>query len=304
MSGAWSIYVIALVLITVGGSLWLLAITAKKHGSGEGSTTGHTWDGDLAEYNNPLPRWWLWLFLGSAIFSALYLVLFPGFGAAKGTLGWSSEGQLKAEQQKYDELARQTYARYAASSIPELAKNAEAVNLGRNIFANNCAACHGTDGRGAVGFPNLTDASWQWGGEADQIYQTILNGRQAAMPSWAAVLGAEGTPQVTAYVRSLSGLSHDAAAATAGKARFDTICIACHGVDGKGNPALGAPDLTDQAWLYGSSEAVIAEGLTKGRNGQMPAHGPLIGEDAVKLVASYVYSLRDTTQLAQSGGAQ
>ncbi|MBK9658104.1 MAG: cytochrome-c oxidase, cbb3-type subunit III [Rhodanobacteraceae bacterium] len=302
MSGAWSIYVIVLSLLVVGGSAWLLAMTAKKPEKKEGETTGHVWDDDLAEYNNPLPRWWLWLFIGTIIFSAGYLVLYPGFGANKGTLGWSSEGQLLAEQQKYEEIARQTYAKFAALSVADLAKNAEAVNLGRNIFANNCAACHGTDGRGAVGFPNLTDASWQWGGEADQIYTTILNGRMAAMPSWSAVLGAEGTPQVAAYVRSLAGLGHDATAAAAGKPRYEQICVACHGIDGKGNPALGAPNLTDADWLYGSSEATIVESLTKGRNGQMPAHGPLIGADAVKIVSGYVYSLRDQAQSTASGG--
>ena len=304
MSGAWSIYVILLSLLVVGGSAWLLAVTAKKPEKKEGETTGHVWDGDLAEYNNPLPRWWLWLFIGTIIFAAGYLVLYPGFGANKGTLGWSSEGQLLEEQQKYEEIARQTYAKFSALGVADLARNAEAVNLGRNIFANNCAACHGTDGRGAVGFPNLTDAAWQWGGEADQIYTTILNGRVAAMPSWSAVLGAEGTPQVAAYVRSLAGLGHNAAAAEAGKPRYQQICVACHGIDGKGNPLLGAPDLTDDAWLYGSSEATITETLTKGRNGQMPAHGPLLGADAVKIVAGYVYSLRDQAQPAPSGGGQ
>lgn len=301
MSGAWSIYVILLSVLVVGGSAWLLAVTAKKPDKKEGETTGHVWDGDLAEYNNPLPRWWLWLFIGTIIFAAGYLVLYPGFGANKGTLGWSSEGQLLAEQQKYDEIARQTYAKFSSVGVADLAKNAEAVNLGRNIFANNCATCHGTDGRGAIGFPNLTDAAWQWGGEPDQIYTTILNGRMAAMPSWSAVLGAEGTPQVAAYVRSLAGLGHNAAAAEAGKPRYEQICVACHGIDGKGNPALGAPDLTDDAWLYGSSEATITETLTKGRNGQMPAHGPLLGEDAVKIVAGYVYSLRDQSQAGQGG---
>jgi cytochrome c oxidase cbb3-type subunit 3 len=302
MSGAWSIYVIALTVITVVGSLWLLAMTAKKPEKKEGETTGHTWDGDLEEFNNPLPRWWLWLFIGTAVFSAGYLVLYPGFGNMAGTLGWSSEGQLRAEQEKYDEIARQTYAKFASLGVAELSGNAEAVNLGRNIFANNCATCHGTDARGAVGFPNLTDASWQWGGEPEQILQTILNGRVAAMPSWAAVLGAEGTPQVTAYVRSLAGLGHNATAAEAGKARYDTICVACHGPEGKGNPALGAPDLTDSAWLYGSSEAAITESLTKGRAGQMPAHAPLIGEDAVRMVAGYVYSLRSEAPVAQTEG--
>lgn len=302
MNSAWSIYVIALTLVTVGGSVWLLAMTARKPAKKEGETTGHVWDGDLAEYNNPLPRWWLWLFVGSVLFAAVYLVLYPGFGSASGTLGWSSAGQLRAEQQKYDEIARQTYAKFAAMNVAELATNAEAVGLGRNIFANNCATCHGTDARGAVGFPNLADASWQWGGEADQILTTILNGRNAAMPSWSAVLGPDGTPQVVAYVRSMAGLGHNAAAAAEGKARFEQICVACHGIDGKGNIALGAPDLTDSAWLYGSSEAAITESLTKGRNGQMPAHAPLIGEDAVKVVAAYVYSLRSGSEVAQTEG--
>ncbi|MGE4071864.1 MAG: cytochrome-c oxidase, cbb3-type subunit III [Lysobacterales bacterium] len=302
MNNAWSIYVIVLTLVTVGGSVWLLAMTARKPEKKEGETTGHIWDGDLAEYNNPLPRWWLWLFVGSVIFAAIYLVLYPGFGSATGTLGWSSEAQLRAEQQKYDEIARQTYARFAAMDVADLSRNAEAVGLGRNIFANNCATCHGTDARGAVGFPNLTDASWQWGGEPDQILTTILQGRTAAMPSWSGVLGPEGTPQVVAYVRSIAGLSHNPAAAAAGKSRFEQICVACHGPEGKGMVALGAPDLTDSAWLYGSSEAAITESLTKGRNGQMPAHAPLIGEDAVKVVAAYVYSLRDTAKVAQSEG--
>jgi cytochrome c oxidase cbb3-type subunit 3 len=305
VSSFWSIYVIALTLITVGGSVWLLAVTAKRRsGSQEDETTGHTWDGDLAEYNNPLPRWWLWLFVGTVIFSAIYLVLYPGFGSASGTLGWSSEQQLRAEQAKYDELARQTYARYAALSIPEIASNPEALALGRNIYANHCAACHGADARGAKGFPNLTDASWQWGGEPEQVYQTILHGRNAAMPSWAAVLGPEGVAQTVAYVRQLGGLSHDQAAVKQGKARYEQICAACHGIDGKGNPMLGAPNLTDDDWLYGNSEAAITEALVKGRNGVMPAHGPLIGEDAVKLVAGYVLSLSREQNVAQQGGAQ
>lgn len=304
MSGAWSIYIILLTVITIGGSVWLLAVTAKKSPHKEEETTGHTWDGDLAEYNNPLPRWWLWLFVGTVLWGGAYFVLYPGFGSVSGTLGWTQEGQLRAEQQKYDEIARATYAKFASLDIAGIAANAEAVNLGRNIFANNCATCHGTDARGAVGFPNLTDASWQWGGEPEQIHQSILGGRIAAMPSWSAVLGPEGTPQVVAYVRSLAGLGHNATAAAAGKPRYEQVCVACHGVDGKGNPLMGAPDLTDSAWLYGSSEAAITESLVKGRAGQMPAHGPLLGEDAVRVVAGYVYSLRNATPVAQEDGAQ
>lgn len=302
MSGAWSIYVIILTVITVGGSMWLLAVTSKsRQDKSDDNTTGHVWDGDLAEYNNPLPRWWLWLFIGTVVFSAGYLVVYPGFGNYEGTSGWSSEGALRAEQERYDEIARQSYARFADLSIAELAGKPEALALGRNIFANHCATCHGTDARGARGFPNLADGHWQWGGSAEQIQHSILHGRQAAMPGWGAVLGPEGTPQVVAYVRSLSGLSHNAAAAQAGKARYDQVCVACHGPEGHGNPLLGAPDLTVNAWIYGSSEEALTETLVKGRNGVMPAHGPLIGEDAVRMVAAYVYSLRGAGQVAQGG---
>lgn len=291
MSGVWSVYVIALTLITIIGSVWLLAMTARRPPGKEEETTGHSWDGDLTEYNNPLPRWWLWLFVGTVVFAGIYLTFYPGFGSASGTLGWTQEAQLRAEQRRYDEIARRTYAKFASLDVAQIAGNAEAVNLGRNIFANHCATCHGTDARGAVGFPNLTDASWQWGGEAEQIHQSILNGRVAAMPSWSAVLGPEGTPQTVAYVRSLAGLGHNATAAAAGKARYDGVCVACHGADGKGNPALGAPNLTDKTWLHGGGIATLTETIVKGRSNQMPAFGEMLGKGKVHLLAAYVWGL-------------
>lgn len=304
MSSVWSWYVIALTLITVGGSFWLLMATSKRRvDKVEDKTTGHTWDGDVKEYNNPLPRWWFHGFILTIVFSALYLVLYPGFGAFTGTKGWSSDRQLAEEQAHYAAKAREAYARFAALSFDEMADNADAVAMGRAIFANNCTTCHGADARGSKGFPNLTDQDWLWGGAPEQIVTTITQGRQGAMPPWGPVLGPDGVKQVTAYVRSLSGLSHSADAAAAGKTRYEQICIACHGIDGKGNVALGAPNLTDDVWLYGNSEEVIAEGITRGRNGQMPPHGPILGEDAVRMVAGYVYSLSRQPQGAQAGAS-
>ena len=302
VSGGWSLFVAVVTVISLAACLALLAMASKRKVMSNDNTTGHVWDEDLRELNNPLPRWWVWLFIITVVFSAVYLAFYPGLGSFDGTLKWTSAGQHAAEVDKARAAMAPLYAKFASQPVEALAKDTQAMAIGERLFANNCATCHGTDARGAVGFPNLTDASWQWGGEPEQILQTILNGRVAAMPSWAAVLGAEGTPQVTAYVRSLAGLGHNATAAEAGKARYDTICVACHGPEGKGNPALGAPDLTDSAWLYGSSEAAISESLTKGRAGHMPAHGPLIGEDAVRMVAGYVYSLRSEAPVAQTEG--
>jgi len=169
------------------------------------------------------------------------------------------------------------------------------MSTARNLFQNNCAQCHGSDGGGARGFPNLTDSNWQWGGDADTVVATITGGRIAAMPAWGPQLGADGVRQVVAYVQTLSGGKADAALAAAGKPTFETICAACHGVDGKGNPLVGAPNLTDEVWLYGGDEATITESVDKGRNGQMPAFGERLGEQRVKLLAAYA------TKLAGSG---
>jgi cytochrome c oxidase cbb3-type subunit 3 len=295
MSSGWSLFVIVLTVLNILACLWLLWWTAKPKSANEkiggGADTGHVWDTDLREYNNPLPRWWLWVFYGSVIFGAIYLILYPGLGNFAGIRGWTQTGQYDAESEKVEARASEMLAPFASMSVADLAGNEQAMSTAHNIFQNECAQCHGSDGGGARGFPNLADANWQWGSDADSIVQTITGGRIAAMPPWGEVLGPDGVEEVIAYVRSLGGLSADAAKSTAGKARFDMVCAACHGMDGKGNPLLGAPNLTDDAWLYGSSEADIRESLEVGRNGQMPAFGDKLGEQRIRLLAAYVMRL-------------
>ena len=252
---------------------------------------GHAFDG-IEEYDLPLPRWWLWLFVGSIVFFVAYCVLFPGFGTFAGVLGWSSAAQHAAEVSEAEVRYGAIYAAYAATPIPELAGDPRAVGIGQRLFANNCAACHGADARGGPGFPNLTDDDWLFGGEPETIKTTILGGRAGFMPAFAPMLGGDqGVREVVAYVRSLSGQQADATLAEAGKARFNTICIACHGMDSKGNKAIGSPDLTDDVWLFGGTAADIEFGLRNGRQAQMPAHADILGEQKAHLVATYVYGL-------------
>lgn len=295
MNTGWSLYVIVLIVINIAGCAWLLWWTAKRRGNdgkNTAETTGHVWDGDLTEYNKPLPRWWINLFWLTIIFSIGYLVWYPGFGNFSGTSSWTSAKEHDAEKAEADARLEEAYGRFAGMAVDEVAKHPEAVAFGARLFANHCAQCHGSDARGAKGFPNLTDNDWLWGGSPDQILTTLLQGRQAAMPPLAAAIGGDvGVTEVAAYVQSLSGIKADPALAEAGKARFAGVCAACHGVDGKGNPMLGAPNLTDDVWLYGSDFATISEGINKGRQGMMPAHEPIIGDTRVRLVGAYVWSL-------------
>ncbi len=295
MTTGWSLFIIFLVVLNIGGCAWLLWWTAKRRGNdgkNTAETTGHVWDGDLTEYNKPLPRWWINLFWITIVFTIGYLVYYPGFGSFAGTSGWTAVKAHDAEKAAADARVAETFGRFEGMAIDAIAKEPEAVAFGARLFANHCAMCHGSDARGAKGFPNLTDADWLWGGTPDDILATILNGRQAAMPPLAAAIGGDvGVTEVTAYVQSLSGIKADPALAAAGKARYAGVCAACHGPEGKGNPMLGAPNLTDATWLYASDPATIAEGIRNGRNGMMPAHAPIIGELRTRLVAAYVWSL-------------
>jgi cytochrome c oxidase cbb3-type subunit 3 len=292
MSSGWSIFVIVLTIVNILACVWLLRWTARPKHAGEkiggGSDTGHTWDGDLREYNNPLPRWWLWLFYITVVFGLIYLVLFPGLGNFGGLKGWSQSAQYQQERSAVEARAAELLAPFAPMTVPELAANAQAMATAHNLFQNNCAQCHGSDGGGARGFPNLTNDDWQWGGDPDSIVQTIAGGRVAVMTPWAEVLGTEGVEQVVAYVQQLSGQPSDAALAAAGATHFQTFCAACHGLDGKGMAAVGAPNLTDGIWLYGGDAATIHETVVKGRNGQMPAFAGTLGEQRVRLLAAYV----------------
>jgi len=300
MTSGWSLFVIVLTLANILGCLWLLRWTAKPKSASEkiggGADTGHVWDKDLREYNNPLPKWWLWLFYITVAFGLLYLVLYPGLGAMKGVKGWSQAAQYDQEEAAAEEKAAKYLAPFATMTVPQLAADPKAMATARNLFQNNCAQCHGSDGGGAKGFPNLADKSWQWGGDPDTIVATITNGRSAVgMIAWGDMLGEQGVDKVVAYVQKLSGQPHDAALATEGEQLFLTTgCVGCHGMDGKGMTAVGAPDLTDSIWLYGGDAATLKESVSKGRAGVMPAFGERLGEQRVRLLAAYALHLSES----------
>jgi cytochrome c oxidase cbb3-type subunit 3 len=302
MSSGISLFIIVGTVLNVVAALWLLLAMRKRRGESTAAsdTTGHVWDGDLREFNNPLPRWWLWLFILSIVFSVGYVILYPGMGKAKGTLGWSQKSQFEAMQAEQEKKTQAMLAQFAGKSAADLVGDPRAIAVGRNLFANNCAACHGSDGRGAPGFPNIADADWLWGGDPENIALTITEGRTGIMTPWIDVLGANGVQDVVAHVMTLSGRRAAAGDAAAGKLQFETMCSACHGADGRGNHALGAPNLTDNIWLHGGSEASIRESITKGRQGMMPAHGERMGEARVRLLTAYVLSLGEQ-RVAQAG---
>lgn len=292
MSAVWSWYVIALVVLNIVGCAWLLWWTARRRpGDPAPDETSHVWDGDLTEYNKPLPKWWINLFYLTIIFSIGYLIYYPGMGSFAGVGKWTSAAEHDADAASAQAVLDATLARFNGLPIDQIAKDPEALRLGRTVFANTCATCHGSDAKGARGFPNLTDADWQWGGSPDDILTTVLHGRQAVMPPFGDVVGGEqGAGEVAVYVQSLSGQRVDQAMAAAGKAKFDMVCTACHGVDGTGNPMLGAPNLTDDVWLYGNDFATVRKAVLEGHNGTMPAHEPIIGEMRARLVAAWVWA--------------
>jgi cytochrome c oxidase cbb3-type subunit 3 len=295
MTTGWSLFVIILTVLNIVACLWLLRWTSKPRTAtekiGGGADTGHVWDKDLREYNNPLPKWWLWVFYITVAFGLIYLALYPGLGNFGGVKGWTQSGQYQQERATVEARAAQLLAPLAALPVAELVDNQQAMSTAHNLFQQNCAQCHGSDGGGAVGFPNLRDANWQWGSDADSVVATIAAGRVAAMPPWAAVIGEPGVEEAVAYVQTLSGQQADATKAAAGQVHFQTLCSACHGMDGKGNPLLGAPNLTDEIWLYGGDAATLKQTLMYGRNGQMPAWGDKLGEQRVKLLAAYATKL-------------
>jgi len=289
VSPAWSWFVIVFTVANILGCVWLLWWTRRMRGDKpEGETTGHVWDGDLVEGNKPMPRWWINLFYITIVWGFIYLLWFPGLGAFAGVGGWTSRDKHAADVAAAQAKLEPVLAGFRGQPVAALATDPEAVELGRSVFANNCATCHGSDARGARGFPNLVDADWQWGGDPETVLATVLGGRQAAMPAMGAVLGEAGVAATTAYVQSLSGQPVDVNLAAAGSTHFQTLCVACHGADGRGNPLLGAPNLTDGTWLYGGDAATIAETIANGRMGQMPAHAALIGEDRARLAAAWV----------------
>ena len=300
MSPAVSVFIIVLTVLNTVAAVGLLVWMRKRRGESDrtSDTTGHVWDGDLREYNNPLPRWWLWLFVLSVLFAVVYVALYPGLGGIRGALGWSQVRQWEEMQAQQERQAQTILARFTGRDPLELAGDPAAVAIGRNLFANNCAACHGSDGRGATGFPNLTDADWLWGGDAETIRTSITQGRMGVMAPWQEVLGDKGVTDAAAYVMTLSGRKAGVGDAAAGAAHFATYCTACHGPDGRGNTAVGAPNLTDDIWLHGGSEARIRETIALGRQNNMPAQGTRLGDTRIRLPAAYVLSLGEGPRVA------
>lgn len=285
-----SLFVIVFTAINVLACLWLMWWTSRG-GSPASDKTGHVWDGDLEEYNNPLPRWWLWLFIITVVFGAAYLIVFPGLGNFSGTQRWSSIGVYEAQMKDQRARFEERVASLRGKTLQQLAANADAMSTARNLFGANCSTCHGSDARGARGFPNLTDRDWLWGGEDQTVYDSIAQGRHGMMPALGAVLGDTGVNEVASYVMSLGGRKAPEDWVAAGKERFATICAACHGADAKGNPGLGAPNLTDGTWLHGGDFETVRATITNGRDSQMPAHATTLGDSKVRLLAAYVLSL-------------
>jgi cytochrome c oxidase cbb3-type subunit 3 len=293
-SSFWNWYIIIPTVVGIIACFLLVRwLSGTTTGAGEqAESMGHVWDGDLEELNNPLPRWWLNLFYITLFFAIGYLALYPGLGNFAGFLGWTSTGQYQREMDLADAKYGPLFKKFQNMEIAAVAADPEARRMGERLFVTYCATCHGSDARGARGFPNLRDNDWLYGGAPEVIEQSILDGRSGIMPAWEEALGgADGVADVTEYVFSLSGRNVDQASARRGQEKFQTLCVACHGADGTGNQALGAPNLTDNIWLYGASGTSVMETIAKGRNGQMPSHREFLGEDKVHLLAAYVYSL-------------
>ncbi|HYF20291.1 MAG TPA: cytochrome-c oxidase, cbb3-type subunit III [Ramlibacter sp.] len=291
-AGFWSVYVAGLTVVSILACLVLLWVTArKKVAATADNTTGHVWDEDLTEMNNPLPRWWMWLFVITIVFSLLYLVAYPGLGSYEGELQWSSEGQYKAEVQKANAALAPLYAQFTARKVEEIAGDPQAQAIGERLFMNNCAQCHGSDARGSKGFPNLADTDWLHGGSPEKIAESIKAGRQGSMPPLAAAVGsADDVKNVAHYVLSLSNSPHDSLRAQLGRSKFGA-CAACHGIDGKGNPALGAPNLADDVWLHGWGEQAIVSIIQNGKVNQMPAQEGKLTEAQIHVLSAYVWGL-------------
>lgn len=299
-SGGWSVWITAVSLLGIVFCLWLLWTQRGWLGKDVKDTefTAHVWDGDITELNTSVPRWWTVMYIGLCIFGFGYLILYPGLGSFQGILGYSSAAQVRADQEALQRRIEPVYERFRTMPVAAIAADEEARQIGQRLFLNNCAQCHGSDARGAGSFPNLADNHWLHGGEPEQIAHSIREGRHGMMPGWSAVVTPAEASDIAQYVRSLSGLAHDPLRITAGKRGFDQTCVACHGAEGKGNPALGAPDLTANVWMYGSSEAAIVETILNGRENIMPAQKAILSEDQIRVLTAWVWGLSSNEQSA------
>ena len=290
MTSFWSMWIIVLTAATFVGITWILFANRKREQQSAEKTTGHEYDG-IQEYDNPLPAWWFYMFVLTIVWGAGYLIIYPGMGNFAGLLGWTQVGQHDRQVAAADEKFRTMRDRYMALPIEEIASDPAVRKMGMRMFGNNCAQCHGADAKGSYGFPNLADGDWIFGGTPDAIKASIANGRQAAMPPWGSIIGDKGVTDVTAYVMSINGRESDTAQVAAGEKVFQTYCVACHGADATGNPALGAPNLKNGIWLYGGTPEQISHSIRAGRNGVMPAHKDTLSEDKIHIITAYVYGL-------------
>ena len=285
----WSVYVAVVTVASILACLVLLLVAARTKAMASDNTTGHVWDDNLRELNNPLPMWWMGLFVLTIIFSAVYLAFYPGLGSFKGSLGWSQKGQYEAEVEKANAALAPLYARFDAMSVEQLAADGAALRVGERLFVNNCAQCHGSDARGSKGFPDLTDGDWLHGGTPDAIIQTIAKGRTGVMPPMAAAVGnGDDVRNLANYVLSLSGSPHNDLQAQLGRAKF-AACAACHGAKGEGNTALGAPNLSDKVWLHGWGEDAVSSMVRQGKTNVMPAHADKLTASQIRVLAGYVW---------------
>jgi cytochrome c oxidase cbb3-type subunit III len=296
-SNFWAFYVSGITLVSILACALLLWFSGKaKAMTANDNTTGHVWDGDLREMNNPLPRWWVWLFIITIVFAVLYLVLYPGLGSNPGKLGWTSAGQLADEVAKGDAAVAPIYAKFMAMPVEDVSRDPQAKAIGERLFMNNCSQCHGSDARGGKGFPNLTDNDWLHGGTPDKIKETLALGRIGNMPPMAAAVGsAEDVKNVANYVLSLSNSPHDSVRANLGKEKF-AVCAGCHGADGKGMQAIGAPNLTDDVWLHGFGENAIIAMVNNGKMNQMPAQADKLTEAQRHVLAAYVWGFSNNSK--------
>lgn len=288
----WSHYVAVLSVVSILACALLLWLTARVRAKPSAdNTTGHVWDEDLREANNPMPRWWMGLFVLTILFGLGYLVAYPGLGSYQGELGWSTEGEYAKDIAAANRELEPVYAAYAALPADKVAADPAAMAIGQRLFLNNCAQCHGSDGRGSKGFPNLTDSDWLYGGTPEKISETIHQGRIGVMPPMGAAVGTpEDVKNLANYVLSLSGSPHDSLRAGLGKSKF-SACAACHGVGGAGNPALGAPNLTDKVWLHGYGQESIIAMINTGKTNQMPAQQGRLTDAQIHVLAAYVWGL-------------
>lgn len=294
MPAFWHWFVAAGTILFVVWCVWLIRWAGRQgpQNVADDQVVGHVWDGDLEEWNNPAPRWWLYLYFITILWAVGYMIAYPGLGTFDGMLGWSQHGQYEEEMQAAESKYTPIYERYAAMGFDELQNEPDAMRLGASLYASYCTTCHGSGARGAPGYPNLTDDDWLWGNSEDAITTSIRNGRMGIMPVLAPALGGDaGIDNMVVYVKSLSGLAAEDANAMSAKPMFVALCSACHTAEGTGNPALGAPNLTDDTWLHGSSDEAIRTTITQGRNNVMPAHGELLGDDRSKILAAYIASL-------------